>query len=111
MTNAMLVNLRPTAYSLRPATRACSWESSQPPKLVDGVRLLALVLGQAGDRRLEAGVKRDAMLVILRPTAYSLQHTAYSLLAPMVSRNALEPPKLQALTSNPGRDTLSQFRQ
>jgi hypothetical protein len=25
-------------------TRVCSWESSQPPKLADGVRLLAIVL-------------------------------------------------------------------
>ena len=30
-------------------TRVCSWESSQSPKLADGVRLLALVL-ETGER-------------------------------------------------------------
>ena len=27
-----------------PVTRACSWESNQPPKLMDRVRILTLVL-------------------------------------------------------------------
>ena len=27
-------------------TRACSWESSQPPKLTHGVQILTLVLGR-----------------------------------------------------------------
>jgi hypothetical protein len=30
-------------------TRVCSWEGSQPPKLADGVRLLALVLADVAE--------------------------------------------------------------
>ena len=32
-------------------TRVCSWESSQPPKLADGVRILALVLADVARQR------------------------------------------------------------
>jgi hypothetical protein len=44
----------PQASSLKTQAypRVCSWESSQSPKLADGVRLLALVLADA--RRCQA---------------------------------------------------------
>lgn len=32
-------------------TRVCSWESSQPPKLADGVQILALVLADVARLR------------------------------------------------------------
>jgi hypothetical protein len=34
----------PLGHLLITTLQACSWESSQPPKLIDGVRILTLVL-------------------------------------------------------------------
>ena len=46
----------------------CSWESSQPPKLADGVRLLALVLADVAEQ-LGIGFVNRSMLVRIQPSA------------------------------------------
>ena len=49
-------------------TRVCSWESSQPPKLADGVQILALVLADVAEQ-LGIGFVNRSMLVRLQPSA------------------------------------------
>ena len=46
----------------------CSWESSQPPKLADGVQILALVLADVAEQ-LGIGFVNRSMLVRLQPSA------------------------------------------
>ena len=48
--------------------RVCSWESSQPPKLADGVQILALVLADVAEQ-LGIGFVNRYMLVRLQPSA------------------------------------------
>ena len=49
-------------------TRVCSWESSQPPKLADGVQILALVLADVAEQ-LGIGFVNRSILVRLQPSA------------------------------------------
>ena len=49
-------------------TRVCSWESSQPPKLADGVQILALVLADVAEQ-LGIGFVNRYMLVRIQPSA------------------------------------------
>ncbi len=49
-------------------TRVCSWESSQPPKLADGVQILALVLADVAEQ-LGADFVNRLMLVRIQPSA------------------------------------------
>ena len=49
-------------------TRVCSWESSQPPKLADGVQILALVLADVAEQT-GIGFVNRFMLVRIQPSA------------------------------------------
>jgi heme A synthase len=55
-----------------PLMRVCSWESSQPPKLTDRVRILALVLFANVAEQIGAGFVNRMMLVQIQSLALHL---------------------------------------
>ena len=70
----------------------CSWESSQPPKLADGVRLLALVLDcRRGSTEKGAGLVNRLMLVRIQSSALDGKDV------PRRSRIAQDRPKVLVL--------------
>src|SRR4051794_17973693 len=58
-----------------PDTRVCSWESRQPPKLLHGVRLLALVLMSRWCRGLHATLR--SLQPWFKSRSHSVSDTLY----------------------------------
>ena len=63
-----MIETRPRSQGWGRFTRVCSWESSQPPKLADGVQILALVLADVAEQR-GIGYINRLMLVRTQPSA------------------------------------------